>query len=50
MGRQRRYTPEQIISKLREAVRYAARSESIAKLTPEEQAVLDGLISVLSEK
>jgi len=35
---------------LEEAVRYAARSESIAKLTAEEQAALDGLISVLSEK
>ena len=35
---------------LEEAVRYAARSESIEKLTAEEQAALDGLISVLSEK
>ena len=35
---------------LEEAVRYAARSESIEKLTTEEQAALDGLISVLSEK
>jgi len=33
-----------------EAVRYAARSESIEALTAEEQAALDGLISVLSEK
>ncbi len=32
-----------------EAVRYAARSESIEKLNPEEQAALDGLISVLTE-
>ena len=33
-----------------DAVRYAARSESIAALSDEEQAALDGLISVLSEK
>ena len=32
------------------AVRYAAKSESIASLSPEEQAALEGLISVLSEK
>lgn len=32
------------------AVRYAARSESIASLSADEQAALDGLISVLSEK
>lgn len=38
------------VSFLDEAVRYAARSESISKLTPDEQAALDGLISVLSEK
>lgn len=35
---------------IEDAVRYAARSESIDKLSPEEQAALDGLISVLSEK
>ena len=33
-----------------EAVRYAAQSKSIEKLTAEERAALDGLISVLSEK
>jgi transcriptional regulator with XRE-family HTH domain len=33
-----------------EAVRYAARSESLKELSDEEQAALDGLISVLSEK
>ena len=33
-----------------EAVRYAARSESIEALTAAEQAALDGFISVLSEK
>lgn len=33
-----------------EAVRYAARSESISELTPEEAAALDGLIALLSEK
>lgn len=33
-----------------EAVRFAARSESIEALSKEEQAALDGLISVLSEK
>ncbi len=38
------------IKYVEEAVRYAARSESISKLTPEEQAALDGLIAVLSEK
>lgn len=38
------------VSYLEEAVRYAARSESIKELSPEEQAALDGLISVLSEK
>ena len=38
------------VSFVEEAVRYAARSESISKLTPDEQAALDGLISVLSEK
>lgn len=35
---------------IEDAVRYAARSESIAALSDEEQAALDGLISVLSEK
>lgn len=35
---------------LEDAVRYAARSESIAKLTPEEQSALDGLVSVLSKQ
>lgn len=38
------------VTYLDEAVRYAARSESIADLTAEEQAALDGLIAVLSEK
>ncbi len=38
------------VSYVEEAVRYAARSESISRLTPEEQAALDGLIAVLSEK
>ena len=38
------------ISYVEEAVRYAARSESLSKLTPDEQAALDGLIAVLSEK
>jgi len=38
------------VNYLEDAVRYAARSESIEKLNPEEQAALDGLISVLSEK
>lgn len=33
-----------------EAIRYAARSESIARLSKEEQAALDGLIAVLSDK
>ena len=33
-----------------DAVRYAARSESIAALSDEEQAALDGFISVLTEK
>jgi len=33
-----------------EAVRYAARSESLEDLNDEEQAALDGLITVLSEK
>ena len=32
-----------------QAVRYAARSESIALLSAEEQAALDGFISILSE-
>ena len=32
------------------AVRYAARSESVEELTEAEEAALDGLISVLSEK
>lgn len=35
---------------IEEAVRYAANSASIENLTAEEQAALDGLISVLSEK
>ena len=35
---------------LEEAVRYAARSESMAVLSAEEQAALDGMIAVLSEK
>jgi len=38
------------VNYLEEAVRYAARSESIEKLNPEEQAALDGLVSVLSKK
>lgn len=38
------------VSYVKEAVRYAAKSGSIEELTPEEQAALDGLISVLSEK
>ena len=38
------------IQYVEEAVRYAAKSESIASLSPEEQAALEGLISVLSEK
>lgn len=33
-----------------EAVRFAARSESIASLSSEEHAALEGLISILSEK
>jgi transcriptional regulator with XRE-family HTH domain len=33
-----------------EAIRYAARSESISRLTKEEEAALDGLIAVLSER
>jgi len=33
-----------------EAIRYAALSESVARLTKEEQAALDGLIAVLSER
>jgi len=38
------------VNYLEEAVRYAARSESIERLNSEEQAALDGLISVLSKK
>ena len=38
------------VSFVEEAVKYAARSESISRLTPDEQAALDGLIAVLSEK
>lgn len=37
------------ISYVDQAVRYAARSESIAVLSAEEQAALDGFISILSE-
>ncbi len=33
-----------------EAMRYAARSESLEDLNDDEQAALDGLIMVLSEK
>ena len=33
-----------------EAIRYAALSESVARLTEEEQAALDGLIAVLSDR
>lgn len=33
-----------------EAVRFAARSESVAKLTPEEKSALDAFVAVLSEK
>jgi HTH-type transcriptional regulator, competence development regulator len=33
-----------------EAVRFAARSESVAALTPEERGALDAFISVLSEQ
>ena len=33
-----------------EAIRYAALSESVARLTKEEQAALDGLIAVLSDR
>ena len=35
---------------MQEAVRYAARSESVEALSSDEQAALDGLITVLSEK
>lgn len=35
---------------IEEAVRYAARSASIEQLSAEEQAALEGFISVLSEK
>ncbi|MEG3087429.1 helix-turn-helix domain-containing protein [Sphingomonas sp. PB4P5] len=35
---------------LDEAVRYAARSESIERLSRDEQEALDGLIAVLSER
>lgn len=38
------------VSYVEEAVRYAARSESLEELSAEEQAALDGLILVLSEK
>ena len=38
------------VSYVEEAVRYAARSESIEELSAEEQAALYGLIFVLSEK
>jgi len=37
------------VSYVDQAVRYAARSESIELLSAEEQAALDGLISILSE-
>ncbi len=33
-----------------EAVRFAARSESVAALTPEERSALDAFVSVLSER
>jgi HTH-type transcriptional regulator, competence development regulator len=33
-----------------EAVRFAARSESVAELTPEERGALDAFVSVLSEQ
>lgn len=33
----------------REAVRFAARSESVQKLTPEEAAALDAFVTVLSQ-
>ena len=32
-----------------EAVRYAAKSASVDALTPEEQAILNGFVAVLSE-
>lgn len=38
------------VSYIGEAVRYAARSESIASLSADEEAALNGLISVLSER
>lgn len=34
----------------REAVRFAARSESVQKLTPEESSALEAFVSVLSEQ
>ena len=37
-------------SYIEEAVRYAARSQVVEELSPEEQAALDGLISVLSKQ
>lgn len=33
-----------------EAIRFAARSESVEELTAEEQAALDAFVSVLSER
>jgi hypothetical protein len=33
-----------------EAVRFAARSETVAALTPEERAALEAFVAVLSEK
>lgn len=35
---------------IKEAVRFAARSESVATLTAEERAALDAFVSVLSER
>jgi transcriptional regulator with XRE-family HTH domain len=35
---------------IREAVRFAARSESVAELTPEERGALEAFISVLCEQ
>ena len=43
-------TKQKDVKYVDEAIRYAARSESIALLTSEEAAALEGLIAVLSER
>lgn len=43
-------TKQKDVKYVDEAIRYAARSESIAVLTSEEEAALEGLIAVLSER